>query len=387
MSEAETNEVELDEEGLPIEGSNEPEGPLPPLEVPPDCPECPGGSPPWMATFADMATLLMAFFVLILSFANVNVPKFEQVSGSLAVAFGVERVVPKIKIPMAETLLSTEFTPADAEATVIANKSQRTEDSTKEFVKQMTEDGESSSDLVEEYEQVIELLADEIDQGQVSVEIQGDEIVVDLIAPANAASSGSEGPSLSGKIPQEFLEIAQKITQVRADVAAPLVVQRPIEGDQRAEGTASQTDDRLRAIRSALQDEIASGLAEVERDGDKVVIRLGQQDSFDSGSATLSAGFQPTLQKVGASIATVGGIIRVEGHTDNVPVGFSERFRSNWDLSSARSASVANYLIDNTSLEAGRLSVSGFADSKPVASNDTAEGRARNRRIEVIVDG
>ena len=387
MSEAETNEVELDEEGLPIEGSNEPEGPLPPLEVPPDCPECPGGSPPWMATFADMATLLMAFFVLILSFANVNVPKFEQVSGSLAVAFGVERVVPKIKIPMAETLLSTEFTPADAEATVIANKSQRTEDSTKEFVKQMTEDGESSSDLVEEYEQVVELLADEIDQGQVSVEIQGDEIVVDLIAPANAASSGSEGPSLSGKIPQEFLEIAQKITQVRADVAAPLVVQRPIEGDQRAEGTASQTDDRLRAIRSALQDEIASGLAEVERDGDKVVIRLGQQDSFDSGSATLSAGFQPTLQKVGASIATVGGIIRVEGHTDNVPVGFSERFRSNWDLSSARSASVANYLIDNTSLEAGRLSVSGFADSKPVASNDTAEGRARNRRIEVIVDG
>ena len=387
MSEAETNEVELDEEGLPIEGSNEPEGPLPPLEVPPDCPECPGGSPPWMATFADMATLLMAFFVLILSFANVNVPKFEQVSGSLAVAFGVERVVPKIKIPMAETLLSTEFTPADAEATVIANKSQRTEDSTKEFVKQMTEDGESSSDLVKEYEQVIELLADEIDQGQVSVEIQGDEIVVDLIAPANAASSGSEGPSLSGKIPQEFLEIAQKITQVRADVAAPLVVQRPIEGDQRAEGKASQTDDRLRAIRSALQDEIASGLAEVERDGDKVVIRLGQQDSFDSGSATLSAGFQPTLQKVGASIATVGGIIRVEGHTDNVPVGFSERFRSNWDLSSARSASVANYLIDNTNLEAGRLSVSGFADSKPVASNDTAEGRARNRRIEVIVDG
>lgn len=387
MSEAETNEVELDEEGLPVEGSNEPEGPLPPLEVPPDCPECPGGSPPWMATFADMATLLMAFFVLILSFANVNVPKFEQVSGSLAVAFGVERVVPKIKIPMAETLLSTEFTPADAEATVIANKSQRTEDSTKEFVKQMTEDGESSSDLVEEYEQVVELLADEIDQGQVSVEIQGDEIVVDLIAPANAASSGSEGPSLSGKIPQEFLEIAQKITQVRADIAAPLVVQRPIEGDQRAEGTASQTDDRLRAIRSALQDEIASGLAEVERDGDKVVIRLGQQDSFDSGSATLSAGFQPTLQKVGASIATVGGIIRVEGHTDNVPVGFSERFRSNWDLSSARSASVANYLIDNTSLEAGRLSVSGFADSKPVASNDTAEGRARNRRIEVIVDG
>ena len=64
--------------------------PPPPKEPKPEeCPECPGGSPAWMATFADMATLLMAFFVLLLSFANVNVPKFQQVSGSLAIAFGV----------------------------------------------------------------------------------------------------------------------------------------------------------------------------------------------------------------------------------------------------------------------------------------------------------
>ena len=281
------------------------------------------------------------------------------------------------------------FSSADAIAssTVIPNKSQRTEDSTREFVKQMTEDGDSSSDQQMDFEQVVELLEDEIEQGQVSVEIVGDEIVVDLLSPANAASSGSFGPSLSGKIPQEVLEIAQKITQVKADIDSPLIVQRPIEGNQRAEGDSRQTDDRLRAIRSALQDEIANGLAEVERDGDKVVIRLGQQDSFGSGSADLSQNFEPTLRKVGSAIQSVGGIIRVEGHTDNVPVGFSERFRSNWDLSSARSASVANYLIDNTNLEPGRLSVSGFADSKPVASNDTAQGRARNRRIEVIVDG
>lgn len=386
MSEAGTNEAILDEEGLPIEGSNEPEEPAP-LIVPPDCPDCPGGSPPWMATFADMATLLMAFFVLILSFANVNVPKFEQVSGSLAVAFGVERIIPKIQIPVGETLLSTEFTPADAEASVIPNKSQRTEDTSRKFVKQMTEENDARSSVKEEFQRVVELLADEIDQGQVSVKTEGEAIVVDLLSPENAASSGSQGPKLSGKISQEVLEIAQKVTQVKAEISAPLIVQRPIEGDQKAEGNASETDDRLRVIRSALQSEIAQGLAEVERDGDKILIRLGQQDSFDSGSATLKNSFQPTLQRVGSAIQTVGGIIRVEGHTDNVPVGFSDRYRSNWDLSSARSASVANYLVDNTALEAGRISVSGFADSKPIATNDTAEGRARNRRIEVIVDG
>ena len=128
-------------------------------------------------------------------------------------------------------------------------------------------------------------------------------------------------------------------------------------------------------------------MAEVEKDGDKIIIRLGQQDSFSSGSADLRTSFEGTLGSVGAAINDVGGIIRVEGHTDDVPIGFSERFKSNWDLSSARSASVANYIIDNTGLEPGRLSIAGFADSKPIETNDTAAGRARNRRIEVIVDG
>jgi chemotaxis protein MotB len=83
----------------------------------------------------------------------------------------------------------------------------------------------------------------------------------------------------------------------------------------------------------------------------------------------------------------VGGIVKIEGHTDNVPVGFSSRYRSNWDLSSARSAAVADYILGSTNLQPGNVSVAGFADSKPIASNDTTDGRARNRRIEVLVDG
>ena len=79
--------------------------------------------------------------------------------------------------------------------------------------------------------------------------------------------------------------------------------------------------------------------------------------------------------------------MKIEGHTDDVPVGFGSRYRSNWDLSSARSAAVADYIIASTSLEPGNVSVAGFADSKPIAPNGTSEGRARNRRIEVIVDG
>ena len=78
-----------------------------------ECPKCPPvGAPAWMATFADMATLLMAFFVLILSFAEFNVPKFKQISGSLKNAFGVQRIIPIVEQPKGTTVLSLYFSPS-----------------------------------------------------------------------------------------------------------------------------------------------------------------------------------------------------------------------------------------------------------------------------------
>ena len=102
-------------EGL-VDADLPPPGPPPPEEPKDDCPKCPGGgAPAWMATFADMATLLMAFFVLLLSFAETEVPKFKQVAGSLKQAFGIEKIVPKVTIPMARSIMVENFTPAVAE--------------------------------------------------------------------------------------------------------------------------------------------------------------------------------------------------------------------------------------------------------------------------------
>jgi len=116
-------------------------------------------------------------------------------------------------------------------------------------------------------------------------------------------------------------------------------------------------------------------------------VRLAEQGSFTSGAATLQPGFGKLLDKVGVSLKGAEGLITIEGHTDNVPVAFSERFRSNWDLSAARSAAVADYLLDSASLEGGNVMVTGLADTKPIMSNDTKEGRAKNRRIEIVIDG
>ena len=90
-----------------------------------ECPKCPpAGAPAWMATFADMATLLMAFFVLILSFAEFNVPKFKQISGSLKNAFGIQRVVPVVEQPRGTTVLALNFSPSP-EPSVTKNMTQQ----------------------------------------------------------------------------------------------------------------------------------------------------------------------------------------------------------------------------------------------------------------------
>ena len=96
-----------------------------------ECPKCPPvGAPAWMATFADMATLLMAFFVLILSFAEFNVPKFKQISGSLKNAFGVQRIIPIVEQPKGTTVLSLNFSPSPSPS-VTQDMTQQTTDITK----------------------------------------------------------------------------------------------------------------------------------------------------------------------------------------------------------------------------------------------------------------
>ena len=370
-------------------GENEPPAePLPPKEKKEECPTCEVGAPAWMATFADMATLLMAFFVLILSFASVNVPKFEQVAGSVKLAFGIDRVVPRIMIPKAETVLDSTFTLSDAAPTVIPQDTQAVKDPTQENVKQMKDFEDAPLDTQADYREVLEALENEIEQGQVTVRISGDDIVVEMVEEAsNQSESGEESLGKGGRISQQTLDIAQAVSDVQSNVSSDILVKRQNPGEAAAEGRANEASSKYEAIRAELSREIEQGLAEVGRDGDSVIIRLGQQDSFASGSAALQPSFTETLVSVGNAVNNTGGLVRVEGHTDNIPVAFSERFRSNWDLSSARSASVANFLLDNSQLQPGRVTITGLADSEPIADNSTAAGRAQNRRIEVIVDG
>jgi chemotaxis protein MotB len=237
-----------------------------------------------------------------------------------------------------------------------------------------------NSDTNEGYDVVVEALSKEIEDGTVKVAIENERIVVRVDSP--------DSPSLdTSKVQQEQLEIYLKIAQAQDTINVDVKVEQESDGViADSEVWEAMFSSQYREIREKLTGAIENNSAEVVREGDKIIIRLASEGSFKSGAAELRQGFEGLLTEVGAAIQDVDGLITIEGHTDNLPIGFSMRFKSNWDLSAARSGAVADYLIGQYSFGTG-LMVSGLADTRPLTTNNTPEGRARNRRIEVVIDG
>ena len=352
-----------------------------------DCPACNKGAPAWMATFADMATLLMAFFVLILSFAQVNVPKYKEVAGSMRSAFGVQTVIPSIEPPTAESIILQQYerTVTDPTASNRIEEQKTDEPPNEDELSFNIGDGSAETNAIDLLTQE---LREEISQGMVN--ITRTESGIDVSFPVRQGSSEG-GQRITG----DMIDALARVAMVQANTSEMITLsggalqrgnsQNWYNSEQyREESLAS---DRYELIRSNLNEEIAEGLAQVSLDGEDVIITLSEQGSFQSGSAELEQSFFDVLNRVGASLVGVGGLVEIEGHTDNVPLAFGGRYRDNWDLSSARSSRVADYLLQQGFLMAGSVVVEGYADTKPVASNDSLEGRALNRRIEVIVRG
>lgn len=251
-----------------------------------------GGVPAWVMTFADLMTLLMCFFVLLLAFSEMDVQKFKQLSGSMKEAFGVQNEIEVKSIPKGTSVVAREFSPGKPDPTAIPTIRQFTVDSNK-----------NSLDLLDRKTKAIE------------------------------------------------------------------------EARKHAE-----------RLRQALRDEIKAGAVAVETEGMRVIIRILEKASFDSGRAEVRPDFTAVLHKIGSMIDENSGIVHVSGHTDNVPIASSnDQFRSNWDLSASRAVSVAHELLTTTLAEPDRFTVTGHADTRPRAENDTPDNRAKNRRVDISI--
>ena len=217
--------------------------------------ECPPGAPAWMCTFADLMSLLMCFFVLLLSFAVMDVTKYKEVAGSLKDAFGVQSEQPVTDEMEGQQMISTQFE-------------------------------------------------------TVPLHVQ--------------------------------VQVARKFTE-----------------------------------------ELEGGQLEADYTGEGLILRVKGEVAFESGKAEIRKEFLPLLDKLGKIIPEMDLAVQVGGHTDNVPIkeGVSQ-YNTNWGLSSARSIAVVEYWIKQFNIPSEKLSAKAFADSQPLATNATPEGRAQNRRVE-----
>jgi chemotaxis protein MotB len=270
-----------------------------------------GGGAGWVMTFADLMSLLMCFFVLLLSFSEMDVLKFKRLAGSMSEAFGVQAQVRANDPPKGTSIIAQEFSPGTPRPTPLNEIWQKTTDESRNSLDVACQDmGSSNTGESGDAEQMV---------------------VVDKIQ------------DLVGETEQEAIDLA-----------------------------------------TALSKEIAAGVLEIETAGRRIILRIKEHGSFPSGTADLSANFKPVLKIIRQQLRDMDGRIIVEGHTDDDPIN-TPRFRSNWALSSARAVSVAHGLFEDPELDQERFTITGFADTKPLVSNSNAAGKARNRRVEVVI--
>ncbi|MFA0084579.1 flagellar motor protein MotB [Vibrio sp. 10N.286.49.C2] len=292
-----------------------------------DCP--PPGLPQWMGTFADLMSLLMCFFVLLLSFSEMDVLKFKQIAGSMKFAFGVQNRLEVKDIPKGTSIIALEFRPGRPEPTPIDVIMQQTIDITQQTLEFQEGDSDRAG-------------GNQRDDGKITGGQTADRTQKNQIG---TASSESESDS------QEASKDLEKLEE---------------------------------AIKTALQQEIKQGAVEVENLGQQLVIRIEEKGAFPEGSAFLQPKFRPLVRQVADLAKDIPGLVRVSGHTDNTPLD-SELYRSNWDLSSQRAVSVAQEMEKVEGFSHQRLRVLGVADTEPLVANDTERQRARNRRVEISI--
>lgn len=206
-------------------------------------------------------------------------------------------------------------------------------------------------------------------------------VVLFAISQVDAAKMGRFTEAVQAATNRGFFDSAEG-----ARVVGPVLEE---EGRARAPSPAAPIEppsmevirERLAGALASAIDEGRIALVEVE---DGLVVRLREAAFFESASAHLRDEMRADLSAVGQTLRDIDNHVRIEGHTDPIPIRNSS-YRSNWELSAARAASVLSWFAAESGISERRMSIAGFADQRPVADNRTPEGRKQNRRVDIVV--
>jgi chemotaxis protein MotB len=182
------------------------------------------------------------------------------------------------------------------------------------------------------------------------------------------------------QIPFENVQIVENINK---DTDLKRIV-NPMKGVVSSAGEALSLQEAQEAIQKALNPEIQRREVTMSMRREGLVVSLKEMGFFDSGSATVRPASLDAISRLAGVLKQRPENLRIEGHTDNVPI-HTARFSSNWELSTTRATDLIQLLITNYGLPPGHLSAAGYGEFHPVASNGTPEGRAQNRRLDVVI--
>ena len=175
----------------------------------------------------------------------------------------------------------------------------------------------------------------------------------------------------------------EQLKQEQSQLNASLEQERAAKEEEIRRLTRTQEE-----LSRSLQDEIAKGNITIQQVRDRLTINMVDRVLFDSGQAQVKPAGLKVLKQVSDVLNKITDKqIRIEGHTDNVPIStkLQDRFKTNWELSTARATTVVRYLIDQGGVQPQALSAVGYADTHPIAGNDSEAGRSSNRRIEIVL--
>lgn len=291
------------------------------MSQPEECPKCPPkGLPAWMATFADLMSLLMCFFVLLLAFSEMDVLKFKQIAGSMKFAFGVQNKIEVKDIPKGTSVIAMEFRPGRPDPTPIENIQQQTIDMTQEMLEFQAGDEDSAG-----------------------------------------GRQKQRGEQRGGA--------AQQTASEQASSA-------------QTQASQERTNELMKKVAQQLQRQILDGSIEMESLGQQIIIRIRENGSFSAGSAFLQPQFRPILQNIGELLADVPGEIEISGHSDSQQIS-NELYRSNWDLSAQRAVAVAEEIRRADGFDEQRMVVVGKADTAPLSTTAEDRNRNRRVEIAI----
>jgi len=276
------------------------------------------GIPAWVMTFADLMSLLLAFFVLLFSFSEMDKNIYKELAGSLKEAFGVQREIKAKEPPKGINIIAREFSPGRPAPTPVNEVRQKTSAEYQEFP----------------------VFTDPAENGQENQDKKTND-TDDVISDD-----------------KEDNKLALVIRQIKID---------------------------SEKIRTALSEEIKNGLIDLQVEEQRIILRIREKGAFPSGSAQLIKPFSTITAKISKVFRDFDGMIIVSGHTDNYPI-HTKRFRSNWELSASRAVSVIHELSKDSILKGKKFELAAYAETRPVDTNKTVKGRAKNRRVEITMD-